>query len=136
MNDVKPLRQEDYQAMAEELRRTQEKLAPKPNKQTTSAMVPPDKSVVIGLLIIASAVTLLVALFVTMARDTDEQRATPNCYRIATVQGEAPWETKHWLWEYRKSRNHKPWENQTDRAFDTYDEGAAFMRKWNLRECP
>jgi len=136
MNDVKPLRQEDYQAMAEELRQAQGKLAPKPTKQTTSAKVPPDKSVVIGLLIAAASLTILVAVFTADARDEDEKRATPTCYRIATVQGEAPWETKHWLWEYRKSRNHKPWENQTDRAFETYDEGTAFMRKWNLRECP
>jgi hypothetical protein len=148
-SDIKPLRQEDYQAMAEELRVLKEKLAKDEKKKAPKPPKPPRQpgsldrwwssygEICLSLLAIA---TLLFA-FGFMIRDCIKEDAKPNCYSASQGSHSRPFDPWHVLkvgtgrygenylgWECRNNGNNCP-------GWKTKGEAEAFMKQWDLKGC-
>lgn len=162
MEPVKPLRQEDYLAMAEELRQKDlliqkkdaqiqkldgeiarwrrtippEPKPPKPRRTLTTA-----QRANRDMLIFVIVVSLLAGLGIFMGEFRDRQRildfreleAEPNCFRVSQPDRADPWDP-FFVWKVRAGRNHE-WRERLERPFPKKEDAEAFVRKWDLKEC-
>lgn len=137
--DIKPLRQEDYQALAEEVKELrQENARLKTPKVSWFKRVRWAKMALLFIAIVGG-VSLLGSFIGWCIHQDDlsnqEKNAPPTCYAIAHSAGEAsPWD-KWYIWIERAGRNHW-WEERALSADTEY--GARYMlREWGLanEEC-
>jgi hypothetical protein len=144
--DSKPLRQEDYQALAEEnrqLREKLEKLTPKKKKDPS----PLWKRIKGWKFWPHSFSTLLAVLFIfaviagaddSYEKQKDEQDARTKCFYVGKPAAEfRPWDPWR-LWEIKKGKSGKEYWyfiKDMDKKFKTSDEGHQFLKDNGARDC-
>lgn len=141
MNEQKPLRQEDYLATAEELRRLTaevERLRPPKKKEAEKAPArrwTRNLDVVFGVTTMLAVLVAMPIIFCTVVgRDQVEQAGPVTCYQIAQTRGDHPWDP-YYVWEKRKGRN-RWWTTRIDgKTWETEQAARQFLDIWKLEEC-
>lgn len=142
MSDERPLRQEEYRAMAEENRRlTAELVALKDKEEKVrdrrSFAWKSAAGWVSAAVVVLSVVSGIGIWFYRDIVDVREQRASVACYKVDQVStAMRPWDPYH-VWEMRASRRERMWEVHVDGfSFKNREEALAFLRGWGVRVCP
>lgn len=152
MNDEKPLRQEDYLAMAEENRRLREKLAAQGKKKGPKIPRAPREpgafkkwlslnghifASVFGMLFLVGALSFL-------GWDCAQESKKPNCYKVAKWNhADRPWDPWH-IWQvstgrYGGERGFIECPGGTEigncPGFKKFEDAQKFMTDWKLQGC-